>query len=170
MIMLPTARNSDCQFCSVASQKSDVPRYPAQETVVSLCWICSALYTLQPVTDCPNNEAIQIAPMTSSSELESSHSRTPFAFAHFGEFCWAWGPSICSSSDPEPAWSTCLDSVDPFCTSHTLAITNTTNCRYSDCQFSITACPNEEDVTERQRLSVSGCWCSSLAWAVSSSL
>jgi hypothetical protein len=33
----PTARNSDCQFWSVASQKLALPTYDHQETVVSPC-------------------------------------------------------------------------------------------------------------------------------------
>ena len=33
--MEPTARNSDCQFCSVVSQKSAVPRYCSQLSVLA---------------------------------------------------------------------------------------------------------------------------------------
>src|ERR1700742_2292208 len=91
----PTARNSDCQFCSVVCQKSALPRYCSQFSVCSWCSIWSALYALQPVTDCANQETTQIAPTTISSE-----------------------------------------------------------CRYSDCQFSITACPNSDETTERENDSV----------------
>jgi hypothetical protein len=47
---------------------------------------------------------------------------------------------------------------------------NSTNWRYSDCQFSISACPKLEDVTYRPRDSVSGCWSINRACAISSLL
>lgn len=46
-----------------------------------------------------------------------------------------------------PIASTFLDSGDPFCTSHTVSMTNRKNCRYSDCQFSATFTANAEDAT-----------------------
>ena len=54
----PTARNSDCQFCSVACQKSALPMYWSQFSGWSSCSICCALKELQPVTDCANHEPI----------------------------------------------------------------------------------------------------------------
>jgi hypothetical protein len=46
-----------------------------------------------------------------------------------------------------PTASSFFDSVDPFWTSHTPVRMKIVNCRYSDCQFSITAWPNDDEVT-----------------------
>jgi hypothetical protein len=40
--------------------------------------------------------------------------------------------------------SSSFDSGDPFCSSQTVARAKRANCRYSDCQFSITAWPKLE--------------------------
>jgi hypothetical protein len=40
-----------------------------------------------------------------------------------------------------------LDSGEPFWTNHTVATMKSVNCRYSDCQFSITACPKSAETT-----------------------
>src|SRR5918999_3297213 len=141
----PTARNSDCQFWNVVCQKWALPTYSSQLSGSSSCSSCSALYELQPVTECANQEARKIVPITSSSEFDSSHSRTPRARAHFGACEVAWPPTFCSSSDSVPALWSSFDSGDPFCTSHTVAKMNRKNCRYSDCQFSITAWPNDDE-------------------------
>jgi hypothetical protein len=69
MASVPTARNSDCQFWSVRSQKFAFARYLPHETVGCSCRGCSSLYSLQPVTDWPNHEAKKITDMTSKSEL-----------------------------------------------------------------------------------------------------
>ena len=47
----PTARNSDCQFCSVASQKVAEPTKESQETPASPWAACSLLKSVHPVTD-----------------------------------------------------------------------------------------------------------------------
>jgi hypothetical protein len=39
-----------------------------------------------------------------------------------------------------------LDSGEPRCRGQTVAIAKSANCRYSDCQFSITAWPKLEEV------------------------
>jgi hypothetical protein len=40
-----------------------------------------------------------------------------------------------------------LDSVEPRCTSHTVPRMKSVNCRYSDCQFSMTSTAYADDVT-----------------------
>src|SRR5919109_2052965 len=138
----PTARNSDCQFCSVVSQKSALPRYCSQLRGSASCSIWSALYVLQPVTEWANHEPIQIVPMTIRSEFEYRNSLMPRVFAHFGEEACACSPIFWSRSDSRPTLSGSFDSGDPFCTNQTVATMKSVNCRYSDCQFSITAWPN----------------------------
>ena len=39
-----------------------------------------------------------------------------------------------------------LDSGEPRCTSHTVSMMNSRNCRYSDCQFSATSTAKVEDI------------------------
>src|SRR5215208_2212588 len=143
----PTARNSDCQFCNVVCQKSALPTYWIQLSGSCLCSISSALYELQPVTDWANHEPAKIRPITISSELENSHVRAPPTRAHFGESGKACLPISWSFSDSVPALSSSLDSGEPFWSSHTVVRMKRKNCRYSDCQFSITAWPKLEDTT-----------------------
>src|SRR3954454_13673354 len=142
----PTARNSDCQFCSVACQKSDVPREPSQVTSGWWCVIWSELNSLQPVTDCPNHDSSQIVAITITSEFEYSAVRSPLVRAHRGESDRACSPTSWSSSDSGPASSSCFDSGEPFCTNQTVSRMYSVNCRYSDCQFSSTALPKADDV------------------------
>src|SRR4051794_27789969 len=111
------------------------------------CSCCSLLYAVQPVTDCPNHEAIQIAPMTMSSEFSYRPWRQPPTTAHRGASSGACAPASCSSSLSRPSAPGVLDSAEPRCTSQTVAIRNVTNCRYSDCQFSRTALPKSDDTT-----------------------
>ena len=49
--MLATARNSDCQFCSVCSQNCGDTRKSGQDTAEAPCRACSSLYWRQPVSD-----------------------------------------------------------------------------------------------------------------------
>ena len=132
----PTARNSDCQFCSVASQKSEEPRYCSQESGSCSCSSCSALYSLQPVTDWASHDQSQIVAMTRTSELEYTQSRQPPALAQRGESGLACLPSICCSSLSPPSSPGCLDSVEPFWMNQTVSRMKSVNWRYSDCQFS----------------------------------
>src|SRR3954454_9436860 len=117
----PTARNSDCQFCSVACQKSDVPREPSQ--VTSGWWgvIWSEFNSLQPVTDCPNHDSSQIVAITITSEFEYSAVRSPPVRAHRGESVRACSPTRCSSSDWLSAWSSSFDSGELFCRNQTVS-------------------------------------------------
>ena len=66
--------------------------------------------------------------------------------AHRGESSCAWAPTSCSSSDSPPSLPTSLDSGEPFCTNHTVKRMKSVNCRYSDCQFSVTAWAKLDDV------------------------
>jgi hypothetical protein len=65
-----TARNSDCQFCSVRFQKSDVPAYCPSVSGASRWSSWSASYSMRPVRSCANQDASQIAAMTATRELE----------------------------------------------------------------------------------------------------
>jgi hypothetical protein len=71
----------------------------------------------------------------------------PSTFAQRGEFCCAYGPTFCASSDSSPALSSSFDSGEPRWRSQTVSKTNSVNWRYSDCQFSITAFPNSDETT-----------------------
>src|SRR3954469_10119784 len=144
--MDPTARNSDCQFWSVVCQKSAEPRYPTQERDDCSCSRRSELYSLQPATDCANQDQSQIVAITMTSELEYNASRRPRTLAQLGESCLACSPTSCSSSDSPPSWPTSWDRGEPFWTSHTVRRMNSVNWRYSDCQFSVTACAKLEVV------------------------
>ena len=46
--------------------------------------------------------------------------------------------------DSVPDLSSSFDSEEPFCKSQTVANANRANCKYSDCQFSVTACPKSD--------------------------
>jgi hypothetical protein len=46
---------------------------------------------------------------------------------------------------PDPVWL--LDSLEPFWISQIVAKMYSVNCKYSDCQFSITSAQNTADVT-----------------------
>ena len=67
--IVPTARNSDCQFWNVSSQKSDEVAYVAHETVGWSWSRCSSFYSVHPVTDCVAQVAKKIAVITISSEF-----------------------------------------------------------------------------------------------------
>jgi hypothetical protein len=90
----PTARNSDCQFWSVVSQKSAVPRYWSQPSVDSSWSSASSLKTRQPVSEWASQEPSQIVPITSRSEFEYSHSLSPRARAHLGDRSSACSPTF----------------------------------------------------------------------------
>src|SRR3712207_3835246 len=127
--MDPTARNSDCQFWSVVCQKSAEPRYPTQESESCSCSSRSELLSLQPATDCANQDQSQIVAITMTSELEYSARRQPRARAHFGESGRACSPTNCSSLDSPPSSPTALDSGEPFWTSQTVKRMKSVNWR-----------------------------------------
>src|SRR5215207_1088389 len=157
-----TARNSDCQFCIVRFQKSAEVTYPTQDTGSDRSDSCSALYAARPATDCASQEPRKSSPIVSPREWEKTVRRQPVALAQGGESLSACRPTFWSSSDSRPTSSTGLDSVDPRCTNHTVASTNTKNCRYSDCQFSATSTANDDEVTYCQIVTgsppVASCW------------
>src|SRR3954469_20549204 len=109
----PTARNSDCPFCSVASQKLAAPTQPSQFTVGWWCVIWSELNSLQPVTDWPNQDNSQIVTIAISSEFEYSRVVRPPAAAQRGESGRACSPTSWSSSDSPPSLPSSLDSGEP---------------------------------------------------------
>jgi hypothetical protein len=59
-----------------------------------------------------------------------------------------------------------LDSVEPRWTSQIVATMKRVNCRYSDCQFSMTSTMNADEVTYRPSETV-GSWCES-CWSLKS--
>ena len=85
--------------------------------------------------------------MTATSEFSYSVLLTPDTVAQPGESARAWRPTRWSSSDSPPPWSSDFDSGEPFWSSHTVSRMKSVNCRYSDCQFSITAAAYAEEVT-----------------------
>jgi hypothetical protein len=85
--------------------------------------------------------------MTRPSERENSAVRQPPVRAHVGDSSSACGPTCCSSSDSVPSLPGSLESEEPRCTSQTVAKTYRENCRYSDCQFSMTSTPKDDEVT-----------------------
>src|SRR3954447_7063613 len=101
---------------------------------------------MRPVIAWANQVAGQMLVIVISSECEYSHRRRPAIFAQRGESGLACSPIIWSSSDSRPSLPSCLDSVEPFCTSQTVNSTKSVNCRYSDCQFSMTSTQNEDEV------------------------
>src|SRR3954447_25575017 len=101
---------------------------------------------MRPVTACAPQVPSQIEAMTSTSELEYTRVRHPPAAAHFGESGLACSPTFCSASDSPPSLPRSLDSGEPFWTSHTVTSAKSVNCRYSDCQFSITSTAKDDDV------------------------
>ena len=62
------------------------------------------------MTDCANQQPIQISPITISSEFEYRNSVMPRVRAHFGEFGCVYSPTFWSSSDSRPTWSSGFDS------------------------------------------------------------
>src|SRR6476659_10471575 len=118
--MLPTARNSDCQFCSVRFQKFAETKYWGIEIGASRFCSRSLLYALVPATSCAPQEPRKNRPMTRPSELEYRAVRQPPARAHLGEFLLACAPSFCCWSSSPPLSSTGLDSGDPRWTSQTV--------------------------------------------------
>ena len=66
--------------------------------------------------------------------------RQPPALAHLGESGLTCSPTSCCSSDWAPSSPGCLDSGEPFWMNQTVSRMNSVNWRYSDCQFSVTAC------------------------------
>ena len=83
----------------------------------------SALYSDQPVTDCPNHDSSQIVAMTITSEFEYSRVRTPPARAHRGASGRACSPSSSSLVGLAAARSLGhrLDSGEPRWTNHTVS-------------------------------------------------
>src|SRR6478609_3781683 len=119
--MLPTARNSDCQFCRVRFQKSDDTTYEAQLTG-SCSWLsCCSLNALRPAMDWASQLNAKITPITIPRDREYRASRNPLLRAHCGEFSSACSPTFWSWSDSWPCLPRGLDSGEPFCSSHTVA-------------------------------------------------
>src|SRR5687767_9183109 len=147
MTIVPTARNSDCQFWSVCSQKSAWLTNEPQETVASSCSRCSSLKKRHAVTDWANHDPTKSSAITSRSEFSYTSVRRPPTFAQRGASPGAYPRTCCFWSDSRPASSSRLDSFEPFWTSQTVARMKVVNWRNSDCQFSITAWPNADDVT-----------------------
>src|SRR3954451_23882985 len=108
---------------------------------------------MRPVTADAAHDASQMSVMTVTSEREKSPVRHP-PRAHRGESASACSPTCCSSSDSTPSSPGSLDSVDPRWTSQTVARMYSVNCRYSDCQFSMTSTQKAEEVTYRGSESV----------------
>src|SRR4051794_24037185 len=105
---------------------------------------CSALNAAQPATDIAPQVARKIPPITRPSDREKTAARQPPAQTQDGEPGGACSPTRCCSSVSGPMACASLDSVDPRWTSHTVAKTYRKNCRYSDCQFSITSTANDD--------------------------
>jgi hypothetical protein len=82
---------------------------------------CSELKLTRPVIDCANQESSQIELIASTSEFEYTVVRKPPIRAHFGESGSAYSPTFCRSSLSRPASSSGLDSLEPFCSSQTVA-------------------------------------------------
>src|SRR6478752_7569096 len=144
--MLPTARNSDCQFCRVRFQKSAEAAYPAQLTGSCRSASRCSLNALRPAMDCASQLKAKITPITMPNDREYRASRNPRVRAQPGESSPACSPTFCSLSDSVPCLPSGLDSGEPFCTNQTVAKMYRKNCRYSDCQFSATSTPKLEDV------------------------
>src|SRR5687767_14155443 len=86
-------------------------------------------------------------PISVPSDRENSVVRQPPTLAQAGELGSAYLPTFCSLSLSLPSSPTGLDSVEPSWISHTVRMMNKKNCRYSDCQFSMTSTPNVDEVT-----------------------
>lgn len=69
----------------------------------------------------------------------------PRGFAQSGDSLSACSPTFCSSSDSRPCSPGFFDSGEPRSTNQIVASMKSMNCRYSDCQFSITALPKSEE-------------------------
>lgn len=84
----PTARNSDCQFCSVLAQKSGPRTYWPHDCG---SWRRSRRYSsddAHPATDCTVHDARKMPPITRDNDHENSPVRNPHA-----------EPADCSSCD-----------------------------------------------------------------------
>ena len=144
MAIEPTARNSDCQFCKVFSQKSVRVRYSPHET--GFCWWSSrpALYSVTPVIDCANQVATQIAPITSSSEFLVQSAPDPGDLRPARRVRLSMLTYALILVGPRPSVPSCFDSGEPRCRSQTVSSLKSVT-EGIRCQFSITAVPNSED-------------------------
>ena len=73
--MEATASSSDCQFCSVRSQKSGSARYSAQDTGSCRAASCRSSNAATPATDWASHDATMMPPITGPSELAYRASR-----------------------------------------------------------------------------------------------
>src|SRR4051794_16631604 len=102
---------------------------------------------MRPVTDCANHHASQMPAMTTPNELAYTKVRHPPALAQRGASGGAYSPTFCCSSVSPPMRLAGLDSLEPRWISQTVAEMYNVNCRYSDCQFSITSAQNSAEDT-----------------------
>ena len=115
--MVPTARNSDCQFCSVRAQKSGLTRYSPQPMGAWSCWSRVSLKAASPATDWMSHEAKKMRGHHQDQRVGVER-RTPTARP-----CPRRGVGLGVAAellvliDSRPSLSIALDSGDPRCTS-----------------------------------------------------
>src|SRR4051794_36095496 len=96
--------------------------------------------------DCASQDPRKKDSITAPSDRLNTAVRHPPVLAQAGESSPAWSPTRCCSSLSSPSSPGAVDSVEPRCISHTVAVIIRKNWRYSDCQFSETSTAKLDEV------------------------